>query len=67
MLLFSMGDLRRDSADAQWVQPLNKKPCFREEKQGLEKLRAMADPLVNKVSCPAQSRSACHPKAEGAA
>jgi hypothetical protein len=31
-----------------------KNPVSLEEKQGFQKLRAMADPLLKKASCPAQ-------------
>jgi len=60
MVLYSMANLRRDPVDPFWPKSVKdcpawttKNPVSEKKKQGPQKLRAMADPLLKKVPCPA--------------
>jgi hypothetical protein len=60
MVLFSMANLRRDPVDPFRLKSVKdcpawttKNPVSMKEKQGPQKLRAMADPLLKKIPCPA--------------
>jgi len=55
-----MANLRRDPIDPFWPKSVNdcpawgtKNPVSVKEKQGPQKLKDMADPLLKKVPCPA--------------
>jgi hypothetical protein len=59
-----MASLRRDPVNPLWPISVKdsparatKNPALVKEKQGPQKLRAMADPLYGKVSCPALGES----------
>jgi hypothetical protein len=58
--LFPMAILRGDPVNPLWLISVKdcparatKNPVLMKEKQGSQKLRAMADPLLKKVPCPA--------------
>jgi hypothetical protein len=58
--LFSIASLRSDPVEPLWAKSVRerlgratKNPVSATKKQGPQKIRAMADPLLKKVPCPA--------------